>query len=65
MENRKCTFCGHDIEPASGIIYVRKDGNVLNFCSKKCRVNMIGLKRAARNVKWTNEYHRIKDMRKA
>ncbi|AGO61592.1 MAG: 50S ribosomal protein L24e [Candidatus Thermoplasmatota archaeon] len=65
MENRKCIFCGHDIEPASGIIYIRKDGNIMNFCSKKCRVNMIDLKRAARNVKWTNEYHRIKEMRKA
>ena len=65
MENRKCTFCGHDIEPASGIIYVKKDGAVLNFCSKKCKVNMIQLKRAARNTKWTNEYHRIKEMRRA
>lgn len=64
MENRKCTFCGHDIEPASGIIYVRKDGAVLNFCSKKCKVNMVQLKRASRNIKWTNEYHRIKEMRK-
>ncbi|AAT43867.1 50S ribosomal protein L24e [Picrophilus oshimae] len=64
MDVRNCSFCGKSIEPASGFLYVRKDGSVLNFCSRKCKENMVKLKRVPRKVKWTNEYHRIKAMTK-
>lgn len=64
MTIRNCNFCGTQIEPGTGILYVRKDGNTLNFCSRKCQVNMVQMKRVPRRVKWTNEYHAIKEMRK-
>ncbi|MCL5988903.1 MAG: 50S ribosomal protein L24e [Candidatus Thermoplasmatota archaeon] len=64
MITKNCTFCGKTIEPGTGIIYVRKDGNILNFCSNKCKTNMIVLKRVQRRVKWTGEYHTMKEIRK-
>lgn len=64
MAERVCTFCGKDIEPGTGMLYIRKDGATLNFCSKKCRVNMLKLKRIPRKVKWTAEYHNIKNLKK-
>ncbi len=60
---RNCSFCGKAIEPGTGIMYVRKDGAILYFCSNKCRKNMIELNRVPRYVKWTNEYHELKKMR--
>ncbi len=34
---KKCTFCGKDIEPGFGWMYVKADGTILYFCSSKCR----------------------------
>lgn len=61
---KTCGFCGSNIEPGTGTIYVRRSGNIVDFCSRKCRVNMINLKRVPRRTKWTKEYHTIKAMRK-
>jgi large subunit ribosomal protein L24e len=65
MVNKTCNFCGQEIEPGSGMAYIRKDGNVINFCSRKCRINMLKLKRVPRRVKWTAEYQNLKRLRKA
>ncbi|MCA9459361.1 MAG: 50S ribosomal protein L24e [Nanoarchaeota archaeon] len=48
-----CSFCGKDIKRATGKVFVRDNGQVLNFCSNKCEVNMLELKRDARKLKWT------------
>ncbi len=56
LEKRVCSFCGEEIEPGTGKIYVRKDGKVLHFCSRKCEKNMIVLKRNPRKLKWTKYY---------
>ena len=64
MQLRNCTFCGTQIEPGTGMMYIRRDGAYIYFCSRKCRVNMINLKRVPRRTKWTKEYHTIKAMRK-
>ncbi|MHB1492182.1 MAG: 50S ribosomal protein L24e [Thermoplasmataceae archaeon] len=64
MAIKTCGFCGSNIEPGTGTIYVRRSGNIIDFCSRKCRVNMINLKRVPRRTKWTKEYHTIKSMRK-
>ncbi|WP_393971916.1 50S ribosomal protein L24e [Oxyplasma meridianum] len=61
---RNCYFCGKAIEPGSGFIHVRKDGVTINFCSRKCKVNMIDLGRVSRKTRWTNEFHTIKNMKK-
>jgi len=52
----ECSFCGKQIEPGTGMLYVKKDGTVLYFCSHKCRTNMIKLKRVPRRVRWSGRY---------
>ncbi len=34
-------------------MYVKADGRILYFCSRKCEINMLELKRNARKLKWT------------
>lgn len=51
-----CIFCGSDIHKGTGKIYVKDNGQVLNFCSSKCEKNMIKLGRDARKLKWTTSY---------
>ncbi len=53
----KCVFCGKDIEPGTGSMFVRsKDGSVLWFCSNKCKKNYLVLRRKPRYTKWTKYY---------
>lgn len=53
---RKCSFCGKDVIPGTGIQIVRNDGSVLYFCSNKCRLNQLKLKRDPRKLKWTSKH---------
>jgi large subunit ribosomal protein L24e len=55
-ERRICNFSGEEIEPGTGMMFVRKDGSVLWFKSSKARKNQLQLKRTARKVKWTRHY---------
>lgn len=64
MVTKNCTFCGSPIEPGSGTMYVRKNGAIYNFCSRKCKVNLLELKHVSRNTRWANEFHRLKELRK-
>ena len=52
----RCAFCGKEFLHGKGILYVKKDGTRLWFCSKKCRVSMIEHKRDPRKLKWTEKY---------
>jgi len=52
----KCSFCGRDIPPGTGIMYVKNDGTILWFCSSKCRKNALKLGRNPRKLKWTLKY---------
>lgn len=56
VEARQCSFCGTKIEPGTGKIYVKKEGNVFHFCTGKCKKNMIDLKRKDRETRWTRKY---------
>lgn len=56
VEKRICSFCGSDIEPGTGKLFVRKDGTVLFFCKSKCQKNMLKLGRIPRRVRWTKHY---------
>jgi large subunit ribosomal protein L24e len=56
VEQRICTFCGKEIEPGTGKMYVKKDGTFFLFCTNKCQKNMIGMKRVPRKVTWTRAY---------
>jgi large subunit ribosomal protein L24e len=56
VERRICSFSGDEIEPGTGMMYVKKDGSVLWFKNSKARKNMMQLQRNARKVKWTRHY---------
>ena len=49
----KCVFSGDEIEPGTGLMYVRKNGEVLWFKNAKSMRNMLKLGRINRHVKWT------------
>lgn len=52
----KCSFCGREFMHGRGMLYVKKDGTILWFCSRKCRVSMVEFKRDARKLRWTVYY---------
>jgi len=54
----KCSYCGYEIKPGTGKIFVLKSGKIYNFCSNKCEKNMLKLKRTARKFKWTKHYEK-------
>jgi len=60
VERRICSFCGNEIEPGTGKMYVKKDGTVLYFCKSKCQKNMLKLGRVPRRVRWTKFYEKHK-----
>ncbi|MDD1773360.1 MAG: hypothetical protein LUQ14_01900 [Methanomassiliicoccales archaeon] len=63
VERRVCTFCGSEIEPGTGRMYVKKDGVVYNFCTSKCYKNMVLLGRVPRRTTWTRYFEREKAIR--
>ena len=50
----ECDFCGGDIEPGTGTMFVHTDGSTVHFCSSKCEKNA-DLGRRARDLEWTEE----------
>ncbi|MHA1222033.1 MAG: 50S ribosomal protein L24e [Candidatus Heimdallarchaeaceae archaeon] len=56
--SRKCSYCGKEIEPGRGMLYVQRTGSVLYFCSNKCKKSQIVLKRDPKRLKWTERYER-------
>ena len=32
----KCSYCTQDIEKGTGLMYVRKNGDIRYFCSDRC-----------------------------
>ena len=54
---RTCDFSGEEIEPGTGIMFVRNDGTVLHFKDSKAEKNYF-LGREARNLEWTEEGRR-------
>jgi len=56
----KCSFCGTIIEKGTGIVFVKKDAKVFNFCSRKCEKNLLKLNRKPRTTRWTVEFAKEK-----
>ncbi len=52
-QTNECDFCGGDIEPGTGTMFVRTDGTTVRFCSSKCEKNA-DLGRRARDLEWTS-----------
>ncbi len=53
---KKCSFCGYDIPIGRGIMFIRRDGTILNFCTNKCRKSMLIYKKNPRKTRWTAHY---------
>jgi len=51
---RTCDYCGAEIEPGTGTMFVRTDGSTVHYCSAKCEKNA-DLGREPRDVEWTEE----------
>ena len=49
----RCSFCGHMIEPGTGVMFIKNDGRIFNFCSLKCRKNLMKLGRVPKEMPWT------------
>ncbi|MEM2900497.1 MAG: 50S ribosomal protein L24e [Thermoplasmata archaeon] len=60
VERRVCSFCGNEIEPGTGKMFVKKDSTIFYFCTKKCEFNMLKLKRTPAKEKWTKSYAKSK-----
>ncbi len=54
VEIHECSFCGEEIEPGTGKMYVRNDGRIFYFCSSKCEKNF-KLDRDPKKVEWTKK----------
>ena len=65
VEQKICSFCGGNIEPGTGRLYVRKDGLTYNFCSSKCFKSLVVMRRLPRETEWTAAYKREKEVRMA
>jgi large subunit ribosomal protein L24e len=52
VDKKKCSFCGSEIEPGTGKMFVKKDGTIQYFCSTKCENNN-KLGRIPRLTRWT------------
>ena len=50
----KCYLCNSEIKEGTGIIYVKKDGSFLNFCSSKCEKNF-KMGRKTSKLKWARK----------
>ena len=55
-ERRICSFSGEEIEPGTGMMFVRRDGSIMWFKTSKARKSMVKLGRNVRKVKWTRHF---------
>ncbi|MBN1802734.1 MAG: ribosomal protein L24e family protein [Candidatus Lokiarchaeota archaeon] len=53
---KKCSFCSYDVPIGRGITYVKKDGTIYNFCTKKCKKALLNYKKNPRKTRWTGVY---------
>ena len=57
---RECDYCGGDVEPGTGTMFVRTDGTTIHYCSTKCESNA-DLGREARDQEWTDDETEVED----
>jgi large subunit ribosomal protein L24e len=53
---RQCSFCAREIEPGTGMMFVKRDGTVFNFCTSSCRKQQLHLGRVGHRFKWTRAH---------
>ena len=57
------SFSGKPIPKGQGLMYVRKDGTVFWFANRKSEKNFNKLGRIPAKTKWTDTYHKEKNIR--
>ena len=60
VQKRTCDYTGEEIEPGTGIMYVKIDGTVLHFVDSKAEKNY-KLGREPRDLEWTEAGQRVGD----
>jgi len=60
----RCTFCENVIKPGTGKMYVKTDGRIFYFCSRKCEQNLLKLHRKPAAHKWTKAFNKFKGGKK-
>jgi large subunit ribosomal protein L24e len=55
----KCSFCKEEVKPGTGVKFVKNDGKIFNFCSKKCDKNMLKLGRKGKYQKWVTKKKKV------
>jgi len=55
----KCTFCKKEIEKGTGMMYVKNDGKIFYFCSRKCDKNLLKLKRKPAKIEWATKKKKV------
>jgi large subunit ribosomal protein L24e len=53
---RQCSFCAAEIEPGTGMMFVKRDGTVYHFCTSSCRKQQLHLGRVGHRLKWTRAH---------
>ena len=53
----KCSLCGIVLKLGSGKIFVKKSGEIYNFCNSKCQNNW-EKGREGKNLKWTPKFQK-------
>lgn len=56
----QCTFCGSEMPKGTGVMFVKKNGKIIYFCSSKCEKNSLNLKRKGTKLKWTEHFRKQK-----
>ncbi|MEM1619490.1 MAG: 50S ribosomal protein L24e [Fervidicoccaceae archaeon] len=49
---KKCSFCGADIPPGRGLMYVKNDGSIDWYCRGKCYKSAVVLGRDPKRTAW-------------
>jgi large subunit ribosomal protein L24e len=52
VTTRDCEYCGDEITPGTGTLFVHTDGTTVHYCSAKCEKNA-DLGREPRDLEWT------------
>jgi len=51
----QCSFCHAEIGRGVGLAFVRRDGTMLYFCSRRCKQDLLVLRRNPRKMKWVRK----------
>jgi len=55
----KCSFCDKNIKEGTGKMFVKNDGTIYYFCSRKCEKNM-NMGRNPKKMKWAKKLKQSK-----